>query len=287
MTQRGLLVLLVLVSSADGCASTTHTRPRIDRALYPEPKANAITFWGHACAYIDLEGFGIATDPVFMGRWAVLRHRLIPVPPPEAYDQTRVVLISHAHHDHLDAPSLARFSPSTVILAPAPAVAYLARHGIRAQVMRPGSEYAIPGGSIIAVTAFHPGGRLSFKSQADGRALGYVIRTRKTTLYYSGDTKYFGGFEVIGTEYRPDIALLNVNRHLHSKDALLAIADLGAPIVIPSHYGAYSGPGFRLGARWRGELVQALGSAVVPLEVGEAMHIPGYGDGDSLSCTPH
>jgi L-ascorbate metabolism protein UlaG (beta-lactamase superfamily) len=242
--------------------------------LYREPPQNAITFWGHACSYIDIDGFGIVTDPAFMGHWAVLRRRLIPIPPREAYDQARVVLISHAHQDHLDPKALAQFSPGTVILAPAPAARYLARRGIRALTMAPGSEYAIPGGSIIAVAALHPGGRNGMKARADGRALGYVIRTAKETIYYSGDTKYFAGFAAVGAEYRPDIALLNVNRHLHSSAALHAIEDLGAPVVIPSHYGAYSGPSAHLASRWRRELVSASGATIVPLEVGESMPIP-------------
>ena len=275
MLPRVFLALLAVIACAPGCIPAIHTRPRVDPVLYPEPSANAITFWGHACAYIDIDGFGIVTDPVFTGRWAIVRHRLIPIPPPEAYDQTRLILISHAHQDHLDPKTLARFSPRTVILAPGPAAKYLSRRGIRAHVMVPGGEYQIPGGLVTAVAACHPGGRYAMKARADGRALGYVIHTAKTTIYYSGDTKYFPGFAAIGREYRPDIVLLNVNRHLHSSDALLAIEDLGAPIVIPSHYGAYSGPSARLGARWRAELVQAMGSTIVPLEVGQRMRIPG------------
>ncbi len=274
MAPRAWLTLTVVIACTLGCTQAAHARPRVDPVLYSEPPANAITFWGHACAYIDIGGFGIVTDPAFSGRWAVLRRRLIPIPPREAYDQTRIVLISHAHQDHLDPKALARFSPETVILAPAPAARYLSRRGIRARVMVPGSEYPIPGGSIIAVAAFHPGGRKSMKARADGRALGYVIRTLGTTIYYSGDTKYFPGFAAVGAEYRPDIVLLNVNRHLHSLDALLAIEDLGAPVVIPSHYGAYSGPSARLALRWRRELIAALGAIMVPLEVGESIPIP-------------
>ena len=274
MSLVALLALLAVIACAPGCIPAIHARPRVDPALYPEPPADAITFWGHACSYIDVGGFGIVTDPVFMSRWVVIRHRLIPVPPPDAYDQARLILISHAHHDHLDPKSLARFSPNAVILAPAPAARYLSRHGIHAHVMKPGSEYPIPGGSVAAVAAFHPGGRNSLKPRGDGRALGYVIRTAKTTIYYSGDTEYFPGFATIGAKYQPDIALLNVNRHLPASDALLAIQDLGSPIVIPSHFGAYSGTSTRLSARWRRELIQVLGSAVVPLRVGESMSIP-------------
>ena len=293
MMPRVFLALMVVIAFASGCIPAIHTRPRVDPVLYSEPSTNAITFWGHACAYIDVGGFGIVTDPAFTGTWAIVRHRLIPIPPPEAYDQTRLILISHAHQDHLDPKALARFSPAAVILAPAPAAKYLLRRGIRAHVMVPGDEYRIPGGSVIAVAALHPGGRYAVKARADGRALGYVIRTSKTTIYYSGDTNYFSGFSAIGRNYRPDIALLNVNRHLHSSDALSAIADLGAPVVIPAHFGAYSGPSARLATRWRAELVRALGSTIVSLQVGERLRIPGSAPvvlpaslEDTTSCVP-
>jgi L-ascorbate metabolism protein UlaG (beta-lactamase superfamily) len=259
-------------------------RPRVDADLYPEPVMNAITFWGHACSYIDVGGYGIVTDPFFGGRWTVLRRRLIPIPPPQAYDQTRLVLISHAHHDHLDAKTLARFSRSTVILAPEPAARYLRRHGIQAHIMRPGSRYDIPGGTIVAVPAFHPGGRFGILPHKDGNALGYVIRTDKMTIYYSGDTKYFSEFASVGATYRPDVALLNVNRHLHSEEALLAISDLGTPAVIPLHYGAYSGPSWRLEPKWRGELVRELGATIVPLQVGESLSL--FDAQDTSSCAP-
>lgn len=273
MQIRALLALLAVIVCAPGCVPTIHARPRVDPILYSEPPTNAITFWGHACAYIDIGGFGIVTDPAFMGRWAIVRHRLIPIPPPEAYDQTRLVLLSHAHHDHLDLRTLSRFSPRTVILAPEPAARFLSRHGIEAHVMKPGNEYPIPGGSVTAVAAYHPGGRNGTKASADGRALGYVIRTSAATVYYSGDSKYFSGFKTIGEQHRPDIVLLNVNRHLHSEDAIAAITDLGAPVVIPAHFGAYSGPSAGAGVRWRAELVEALDSTIVPLKVGESVRL--------------
>jgi len=235
-----------------------------------EPEANAITFWGHACAYIDVAGVGIVTDPVFTNRYATIRRRLIPPPPASAYDQTRIVLISHSHHDHLNATTLKRFPADAIILAPAPAARYLLRRGLRARVMAPGDEFAIPGGSIVAVAALHPGGRHSLRPRADGLALGYVIQTSGSTIYYSGDTEYFSGFAEIGARFDPDIALLNINAHLQYPEAALAVADLGMPIVLPIHYGAYDGKSVRHGRRWRGELARALGPTVVPIEVGES-----------------
>jgi len=255
-----------------GCAPLAHhPRSGIPTVVYSEPRADAITFWGHSCAYIDVEGFGIVTDPVFSHRYATIRRRLIPAPPPDVYDQTRVILISHAHQDHLDPATLDRFSPRTVILAPYPSARYLRKHGFRATVMRPGDEYPFPGGTIIAVPARHPGGRLSLKARSDGRAIGFVIRTAEGTVYYTGDTEYFSGFTRIAEGFHPNILLLNLNAHLHSEDALQAIEDLHSPVVVPLHLGAYDGKSESMGPRWRSELVDSLGARVIPLEVGQSL----------------
>ena len=272
MIARMLVAAATALTAANGgCAPAVLSRERTVPVVYAEPKPDAITFWGHACAYIDVGGFGIVTDPVFSRKYATIRRRLIASPPVDVYDQTRVIMISHAHQDHLDPATLARFSRSTVILAPYPAARYLQRRGIRVWVMRPGDEYPFRGGSIIAVPAHHPGGRLSLKARSDGRAIGYVIRTPSETIYYTGDTEYFSGFEKIAAKFRPDVVLLNLNAHLHSEDALRAIDDVGAPVVIPIHLGAYNGKSERLGPRWRSELVDSLGAQIVPLEVGQSM----------------
>ena len=256
-----------------GYVAPTNAKLAIDPLLYPEPPRNAITFWGHACAYIDIGGFGIVTDPVFARRYAIIRRRLIAAPPRESFDQAEVVLISHAHQDHLNPKTLARFTPGTIVLCPRPAAKYVAGLGLRVRVMRPGDEFDFPGGTIVAVAAHHPGGRHSLKARSDGRALGYIIRGPRNTIYYSGDTDYFTGIAAIGSKYRPDIALLNINAHLHSEDAVFAIAGLGMPSVVPMHLGAYDGKSTRLGPRWRAELVGALGSTIVPLEVGESISL--------------
>lgn len=263
----------LLLTASTGCASTL-ARP--DAARFPTPPADAITFWGHACCYIDVGGYGIVTDPVFETKLH-LRRRKVPAPPAAAYAGAKVILISHAHDDHLSPKTIASFPESTLVLCPLPAAQYLkdARQPVRA--MRPGDVQPFPGGTIIAVAAHHPGGRLGIDAEADGRALGYVIRTPRTTLYFSGDTDLFGGFGAVGAQYQPTIAILDVNGHLHSMDAVRAARALGARIIVPVHWGAY-------GYGWFGEqkaprdfeiLRAELGSAVVPLALGASMPFAG------------
>ena len=249
--------------------------PRHDPDLYAEPRGEAVTFWGHACVYIDVRGRGIVTDPVFGRRYSPLNGRRIPSPPPSAYEQTRVILISHAHSDHLQPRTLARFPKRAVILCPPPSERYVRSLGPRVRVMRVGEEYRFSGGTIVAVPADHPGGRYSHRAEADGRALGYVIRTENGTVYYSGDTDYFPGIETIGWRYRPDLALLNVNAHLRPADALRAAEALGSPPVVPLHLGAYGGRAARRGQRFHREFLELAGPLALPLQVGQSVLLNG------------
>jgi L-ascorbate metabolism protein UlaG (beta-lactamase superfamily) len=270
-----LLVGMLAIAGGAGCAPALLARSRTDPRLYPEPPRDAITFWGHACVYVDVGGFGIVTDPVFGSRYSPLHGRVIPAPPPGAYDQTSLILVSHAHQDHLQPTTLARFPRTSVILCPAPSARYIPEGGPRVRVMRPGDVYPFPGGSVVAVAALHPGSRNSLKARSDGRALGYVIRTPRSTIYYSGDTEYFPGIEGVGTEYRPEVAVLNATRHLPTPDVVRAVLSLGVSKVILTHWGAYDGPTGRKTLRRHEELLALLGPVVLPLDVGESATLGG------------
>ena len=269
-------VLLVATSFAilSGCAAPAPfvSKP-VDPRLYHEPRHDAVTFWGHASVYIDAGGVGIVTDPVFESSYSPIHPRKVPRPPLSAYDQTSIILISHAHSDHLDPPTLRKFPRTAVILCPAPSEKYVRGLGPSVRVMRPGDTFAFPGGTVVAVAALHPGGRWIGKAAADGRALGYVIVTTERTIYYSGDTEYFPGIEEVGRRYHPDLAILNVNVHLPPADAVRAMGVLGAERVLPIHRGAFGGGHQRRNAMYREEFQRLADSLSITLAVGQELSL--------------
>jgi L-ascorbate metabolism protein UlaG (beta-lactamase superfamily) len=269
------LILMLGAIILSGCVGGFGLHYTPDEELYGEPPANAITFWGHAAMYIDIEGYGIITDPVFEPVYAAVHRRYIKSPPEASFDQTRLVLISHPHNDHLSAKTLKRFPDSTIILCPTRSAKYMDELGQQIITMRPGDVYEFDGGEIIAVAAHHPGYRYSFKARSDGRALGYIIRTPQQTLYYTGDSDYCEMFGQVGTTYRIDVMLLNLNTHLKSQGALRAIRDVNPTTVIPGHFGAYRGSNERKTPKYRQELSELLGSMWVELAVGESCDLDG------------
>lgn len=266
---RASLALACLVVS--GCAGLSRT----DGALFPPPERNSITFWGHACSYIDIDGVGVVTDPVFR-ETLFFRHRRGPAPPPSSYAGARVILISHAHPDHLDPPTLRTFPAESVILCPEPALKHLKGLGKEVRVMRAGEVYDFEGGSITAVAMQHMGGRWGLSAAADGRALGFVIETPRETIFYTGDSNYFSGFADVGWSHDPDILLLNVNGHLRGTDAVRAAWATRARVVVPMHWGTFPYWIFGGNNRPRDEetLRRLIAGRLRVLEVGQSMALP-------------
>ncbi len=262
--------LVACVAWCAGCGGLATPNPE----LFPVPPRDAITFWGHACVYIDVDGVGFVTDPVFE-RSVLMRNRRIPAPPPSSYAAARVVMISHAHGDHLSAETLRTFPEGVVILCPAPSAKYLEDVGRTVRVMKPGDVFELEGVRVTAVVAHHAGSRLGTHAKADGHALGYVIEAPGATVFYSGDTDYFSGFSDVGYTFAPDVAILNVNGHLPATDATRAAWATGAPVVIPTHWGGFKYwiVGGNKRPRDYDTLQRVLGERLHVLEVGKSLPI--------------
>ena len=122
----------------------------------------AVTWLGHATTRIALDGLVFLTDPV-LGRWVGPLRRSGPLPQPASYSGVDVVLISHAHHDHLDLPSLRRLAPSVTVVAPAGLGSVIRRSGL-ANVAELGVGETLTFGSVTvtASPAVHPVRSLPF-----------------------------------------------------------------------------------------------------------------------------
>ena len=76
-----------------------------------------ITFVGHATVLIELAGTRLVTDPVLRDR--ILHIRRTGASPESGLTRgVDGILISHLHHDHLDAASLRRFAGRPEIVIP-------------------------------------------------------------------------------------------------------------------------------------------------------------------------
>lgn len=210
------------------------------------------------------------TDPLLAPSYSPWHRRQVPAPPESVYANVDYILLSHAHRDHLNPPTLERLPKTATVFCPEPCARTVEKTGLRVTVMHEFDSCAFDGGWIVAVPAYHPGRRYSLNAGPSKGAIGFVIRTSDRTLYYSGDTEYFEGLTTIGERYHPDLALLNVNGHLPPSDAVRAFLVLGSPLVIPIHSVGYSGPTAVQNIRKRREFSDYVGTLSVPLAVGKS-----------------
>jgi L-ascorbate metabolism protein UlaG (beta-lactamase superfamily) len=196
-----------------------------------------VRYIGHATVLIQLDGVRLLTDPLLRPRVAHLRRASRLEDPPAEAD---VVLVSHAHRDHLDLPSL-RVLRSARLVAPHGLVKLLA--GFDVTGVAEGDEVSFGALTVRATHAEHDGGRPPFGRS--GVTLGYAILGSRR-VFFAGDTDLFDAMEGLVEDL--DVALVPVwgwgpslgrGKHLDPERAAEAVRRLAPRIAVPIHWGTY------------------------------------------------
>jgi L-ascorbate metabolism protein UlaG (beta-lactamase superfamily) len=199
-----------------------------------------IEYVGHATVVVDLDGVRLVTDPLLRNRVVHLR-RVVPVDV-RALRGVDAVLVSHAHYDHLDLPSLEKLGKKLPIVVPRGLGGLLRKRRFEAILeVEVGETLSIGSLSVQAVPAEHERSRGPFGVSAD--PLGYVVRGSKS-LYFAGDTDLFEEMRDLAPV---DVALVPIwgwgpglgGGHLDPESAAEAVARIGPALVVPIHWGTY------------------------------------------------
>jgi len=237
--------------------------PRTGETYKPKLVSNGelgVTFIGHSSFFLQMGGQSVVLDPNF-ARWLfVLKRlrkpgiRLHDLPPID------VVLVTHAHFDHLHRPSLRAIVQQTLRRRGVPPIIVVPHHVLDlvsdlgfSDVVELDwwNSYRHRGLTITHVPSRHWGARI-LKDSHRGYG-GYVLRDatdphNKHSIYHAGDTAYFPGFREIGQRLAPELALLPIgaydppsfrNVHTSPADATRAFLDLKARWMVPMHYGTF------------------------------------------------
>jgi len=214
-----------------------------------------VTFIGHASFFLQIGGENVLIDPNF-ARWLFVLKRLRK-PGVKIHDLPPIdlVLITHAHFDHLHRPSLRALvqhtkrwrgsAPTNVV--PEHVFDLVSDLGFRDVVeLNWWTNYRHRNVTITHVPSRHWGARV-LKDAHRGYG-GYVLRDGKHSVYHAGDTAYFSGFREIGMRLSPQLALLPIgaynppsfrNVHASPADAMRGFIDLNSKWMVPMHYGTF------------------------------------------------
>jgi L-ascorbate metabolism protein UlaG (beta-lactamase superfamily) len=144
-----------------------------------------------------------------------------------------LILITHAHYDHLSPADIAKVrTPKTVVVGPKEVADAL--KGVT--VIAAGETRTFAGVTVRALPAYNT--NKSFHTRASGK-LGYLVTVTGVTYYHAGDTDLIP--EMAGL--KPDVALLPVSGTyvMTAAEAAEAARAIKPAVAVPMHYGTIVG----------------------------------------------
>ena len=206
---------------------------------------------GHSTVLVTIDGFTILTDPVLgakigigIGPLVVGLKRLVQpalslpeLPTPD------VILLSHAHMDHFDLPSLRKLEGPRTTVVTATGTSDLLRVRRYQSVKELGWEESCQVGParIEAFEVRHWGARMSTDTYRGYN--GYLIEVGRYRVVFGGDTAFTDKFRKLRTSKPVDLAIMPIGAydpwirvHCNPEQALAMADQAGAEFVLPVHH---------------------------------------------------
>lgn len=216
----------------------------------------SVTWLGHACMFIQVDGVNIITDPFLSDHAASFppfgTRRVTPpalrvsqLPPID------VVLISHAHYDHCDRVALKKLAADQqpLVFVPLGLGPLLTQWGFtKVHEMNWHDRATHDGVTFTFLPAIHHSRRFLFDYNTTLWG-GFGIKGSSCNLYFAGDTAAGPVFDELGKTYGPfDVGMVpiggycpeNVLRSVHStpEDAVEIGTKMRCKKLIAMHWGA-------------------------------------------------
>jgi L-ascorbate metabolism protein UlaG (beta-lactamase superfamily) len=215
-----------------------------------EDRELAAAWIGHATILLRLGGMTILTDPVFsnrigLGLWLSTlgpRRRFAAAIDVRHLPKLDLILLSHAHFDHLDRPTLARLPKQTPVIMANQTSDLISDLGFsNITELRWGESHSLNGLKVTAQQVQHWGARTFVDRHRGFNA--YVLHTSKHRVLYGGDTAYHELFKDIP---KVDLAILGIgaydpyiHAHANPEQALMMADHVRADFVLPMHHSTF------------------------------------------------
>ena len=192
-----------------------------------------LTFYGHACFSIELEGKTLLFDPFISPNELAKDIDINSI-------KADYIFISHGHEDHLaDVETIAKNNDSTIV-SNFEIISWLGNKGLtKAHPMNHGGSWNFDFGKVKYVNAVHsstlPDG------SSGGNPGGFVVETKEGNFYFAGDTALHMDMKLIPLFTTLDFAILPIgdNFTMGITDAIMAAQFVEADKVVGVHYDTF------------------------------------------------
>lgn len=227
----------------------------------------AAVWLGHATVLLRVGGKTVLTDPVLSHRVGLglglvtggPRRLVAPALAVKQLPPLDLILISHAHFDHLDRPTLMRLPKTVPVVAARHTADLIADLGFPVTELAWGDAATVAGLRVTAHPVKHWGARTFYDRHRGYNA--YLIETGQTPprrrVLYGGDTAYHDAFAALAPV---DLAILGIGAydpyvaaHATPEQAWDMARQCRAAHVLPMHHST-----FRLSHEPAGEPMQRL-----------------------------
>ncbi len=218
---------------------------------------------GHSTVLLSIDGFTILTDPVFSRRIGLsigpvtlgFKRLVAPALPLSEIPAPDLILLSHAHMDHFDLPTLRKLeNPRTSVITAASTSDLLGsrRYGaVRGSMdkrryaavkeLRWNETVQVGPASVRAFEVRHWGARM--RSDTYRGYNGYLIEAGRYRVVFGGDTAFTDSFKQVRSSRPVDLALMPIGAydpwiaaHCTPEQALAMANHAGAEFVLPLHH---------------------------------------------------
>jgi len=221
-----------------------------DPAAWPDTGLHA-AWLGHSTVFLKIDGFKILTDPVFSDRVGIgigpvtfgLKRQVAPARELPLLPKPDLVLLSHAHMDHFDIPSLRALEDLRTPVITAWETSDLLRPGNYASVreIRWNQELGVGPATIRAFEVNHWGARMRTDSYRGYN--GYRIRAGRHQVLFAGDTANTDLFRPLRSSEGYDLAIMPIGAynpwihyHCTPEQAWRMGNEAGAEFLMPVHH---------------------------------------------------
>jgi L-ascorbate metabolism protein UlaG (beta-lactamase superfamily) len=217
-----------------------------------------VTWFGHSASLLTIEGKALLLDPMFgkapspfpwLGKGRYSKELPIEVAQLPEID---AVLLSHDHYDHLDYGSILKLKHKVnKFLVPLGVGSHLIRWGVLPEQIEEydwWDEFTFEGLTLVCTPATHFSGR-SMTDRGATLWCSWVIKGKKSNIFFSGDSGYTPHFKEIGQKYGPfDLTLMECGQyddrwsdiHMTPEETVQAHMDVKGKLLIPIHWGAFT-----------------------------------------------